>query len=217
MPGVCYHVINRGNNRRARCSIVPPITPPSSTLIREAQDLIPLELFAACLMPNHFHLVAAAVRARRRRTMDALAPDDSRPSIQPAHGNVGRVWQGRYKAFPIEGGRAPDSRCCATSSGMPCGRTWSVGRATGGGAARPGGAGPSSRSALLAAAAGPTARAAGRAYVDAPQTRDGDRGAARVRQRTAALWFGILDRRLAGVPRLQARSARAGRPRERKK
>jgi putative transposase len=102
--GVCYHVINRGNNRRVLFHR-PADYAAFLTLIREAQDLVPLELFGACLMPNHFHLVLRpGSRDDVGRWMHWLLTCHAHRYNQ-AHGTVGRVWQGRYKVFPIEGDR----------------------------------------------------------------------------------------------------------------
>lgn len=101
-PGVCYHVINRGNNRRQlfhRSAEFAAFV----TLIREANDLVPLELFAVCVMPNHFHVVLRPSECDAvGRWMHWLLTSHAR-RYNRAHGIEGRVWQGRYKAFPIEG------------------------------------------------------------------------------------------------------------------
>ena len=101
-PGVCYHVINRGNNRRRlfhRSAEYAAFV----SLIREANDLVPVDLFAACVMPNHFHVVARPTeRDAVGRWMHWLLTSHAQ-RYNRAHGLEGRVWQGRYKAFPIEG------------------------------------------------------------------------------------------------------------------
>jgi len=72
------------------------------TLIAQAQARVELPMLAACLMPNHFHLVVSP-----RRTDDIsrwmqwlLTTHSHRHHLQ--QGTTGRVWQGRFKAFPIE-------------------------------------------------------------------------------------------------------------------
>lgn len=102
-PGVCYHVINRGNNRR-QLFHRPAEYAAFIALIREANDLVPLELFAVCVMPNHFHLVLRpSERGAVGRWMHWLLTSHAQ-RYNRAHDIEGRVWQGRYKAFPIEGG-----------------------------------------------------------------------------------------------------------------
>lgn len=99
--GCCYHVINRGNNRATVFHRAGDYSA-FINLIRDAQERIPLDLFAACLMPNHFHFV---VRSRLAGDVCAwvhwlLTTHSHRYHL--TYGTSGRVWQGRYKAFPIE-------------------------------------------------------------------------------------------------------------------
>ena len=102
-PGVCYHVINRGNRRRRlfHCSADYAAF---VALMSQARDLVPIELFAVCLMPNHFHVVLRpADRDSVARWVHWLLTTHAQ-RYNRAHGVEGRVWQGRYKAFPIESG-----------------------------------------------------------------------------------------------------------------
>lgn len=101
IPGHCYHVINRGNNR-ARVFHEHADYAQFVALMREASERIPLPLFAATLMPNHIHLV--------------VRPDGATDISQWIHWlftthvrryhikyqTSGSVWQGRFKAFVIE-------------------------------------------------------------------------------------------------------------------
>jgi putative transposase len=100
-PGACYHVINRGNNRGTvfhRGADYRHFL----GLIEQAQDREALEIFGACLMPNHFHLLV------RPGTADALGTWMHWLQMTHAHRHhlrfetSGRVWQGRYKAFPVQ-------------------------------------------------------------------------------------------------------------------
>jgi putative transposase len=99
--GGCYHVMNRGNNRSAVFSS-PGEYSAFVGLLRAAQERVRLDLLAVCLMPNHFHLVVTP-----RQSADIglwmhwlLTTHSHRYHLR--HGTSGRVWQGRYKAFPIE-------------------------------------------------------------------------------------------------------------------
>jgi putative transposase len=55
-PGCVLHIVNRGNDKRV---IFPePIDYAAFlVLLREARERFGVELYAYCLMPNHFHLV----------------------------------------------------------------------------------------------------------------------------------------------------------------
>lgn len=101
VAGNCYHVINRGNNQLQRFH---DSTDYSAFLwlIAEANDHVSLPILAACLMPNHLHLVVRphcdddlARWARWMFTTHARR-------YHKRYKGSGRVWQGRYKAFVIQ-------------------------------------------------------------------------------------------------------------------
>ncbi len=101
VAGGCYHVINRGNNRATVFHDAAEYAA-FIGLLSDAQERTPIELFAACLMPNHFHLV---VRPDGRHDIGRwihwlLTTHSHRYHLR--HETTGRVWQGPYKAFPIE-------------------------------------------------------------------------------------------------------------------
>ena len=101
VAGVCYHVISR-NNPRLRLFKRPCDLRSFLALMGEAQQRTPLELLAACLMPNHFHLVVRPLDAADIPAwIHWLLTTHSR-RVHQLHGTHGRLWQGRFKAFPIE-------------------------------------------------------------------------------------------------------------------
>ena len=101
VPGGHYHLINRGNNRSA-VFVEPADFARFLRLIEESQRRLPLRLLAVCVMPNHFHVVAAQVGAGDiSRWMQWLLTTHAYRHHQ-RHGTSGRIWQGRFKAFPIE-------------------------------------------------------------------------------------------------------------------
>jgi putative transposase len=55
-PGCVLHIVNRGNDRKI---IFPEPVDYAAflVLLREARERFGVELYAYCLMPNHFHLV----------------------------------------------------------------------------------------------------------------------------------------------------------------
>ena len=99
--GVCYHVLNRGNNRgtvfRGAAEYRKFLQ-----LVQDAQERQPLEIFGLCLMPNHFHLLArpAGPCDLGRWVHWLLTTHSHRHHLR--RGTSGRVWQGRYKAFPVQ-------------------------------------------------------------------------------------------------------------------
>jgi putative transposase len=102
MPGgVCAHVVTRGN-ARARVFHSEGDYAVFSGLMETAHGRVPMEIFAWCLMPNHVHFVvrpfADGDLARWMHWL--LTTHVQRHRIR--HETTGRIWQGRYKAFPIQ-------------------------------------------------------------------------------------------------------------------
>lgn len=99
--GICYHVINRGN-RRATVYHAAEDYVAFVRLIQQACVRIPMRVLAYCLMPNHFHLVLWPHEdGDMSRWMHWLLTTHV-VRYHMIRGTSGRVWQGRYKAFPIE-------------------------------------------------------------------------------------------------------------------
>jgi putative transposase len=99
--GYCYHVLNRGNGR-ATVFHKPQDYQAFVALIAEAGLRHPTRLLAYCVMPNHFHLALWPVGdGDLSRWMHWLLTTHARRYLAHYHG-TGHVWQGRFKAFPIE-------------------------------------------------------------------------------------------------------------------
>ena len=70
-------------------------------LMRRANERLPLQVLAWCLMPNHFHLV---VRPRGDRDLSRWMHWLLTAHVQRyrrRYNSTGRIWQGRFKAPPI--------------------------------------------------------------------------------------------------------------------
>jgi putative transposase len=102
VPGVCYHVLNRGNDRR------PLFRKPQDfaafvAILAEALARFDVELLCWCLMPNHWHLV---LRPRTARGMVDFMRWVTITHVRRHHGHypsrTGHLYQGRYKSFPVE-------------------------------------------------------------------------------------------------------------------
>ncbi len=107
--GFCYHIINRGNGRAqvfhgeadyrefVKLMAAAGERPPP----RLAPRLAP-RLLAYCLMPNHVHLVLwPREDGEVSRWMQWLMTAQVRRHHR-RHGTDGHLWQGRFKAFPIQ-------------------------------------------------------------------------------------------------------------------
>ncbi len=101
--GVVFHVLNRGVGRR--------------TIFRKEQDFaaferviahtlaaVPIELFAYCLMPNHWHLLVRPDDDRQLgRFMARLTMTHTRRWQEHYHKvGDGHLYQGRFKSFPVQ-------------------------------------------------------------------------------------------------------------------
>jgi REP-associated tyrosine transposase len=99
--GYCYHVLNRGNGRQ-EVFHKPADFAAFVRLFEEAPPRLPMRVLAYCLMPNHFHLVLWPRRdGDLSRWMQWIQTTHVRRYHEHYHGS-GHVWQGRFKAFPIE-------------------------------------------------------------------------------------------------------------------
>lgn len=99
--GVCYHVLNRGN-ARAQVFHDPADYRAFVALLQEAGRHVPVRLLGFCLMPNHFHLVLwPRAEGDLSRYLQWLLTAHVR-RYHRRYRSSGHVWQGRFKAFPIE-------------------------------------------------------------------------------------------------------------------
>ena len=98
---ICYHVINRGNNRAE-------VFHKSTDYVRftdmlgEAVQRLPMRVLSWCLMPNNFHLVLwPYADGDLSRWMQWLMTSHVR-RYHRHYDSSGHIWQGRFKAFPIQ-------------------------------------------------------------------------------------------------------------------
>jgi putative transposase len=99
--GICYHVINRGN---ARATVFHDESDYKALvhLLHQSQQRRPMRVLAYCLMPNHVHLVLWPRQdGELSRWMQWLLTAHVRRHHR-RHGSSGHIWQGRFKAFPIQ-------------------------------------------------------------------------------------------------------------------
>ena len=99
--GFAYHVISRGNGRQAVFHKDDDYAA-FLRLFDDAQDRCPMRVLAYCLMPNHFHLVLwPREDGDLSRWMQWLLTTHVR-RYHEHYQTSGHVWQGRFKAFPIQ-------------------------------------------------------------------------------------------------------------------
>jgi len=99
--GVCYHVLNRGNGR-ARVFHDADDYDAFVTLLRKACARVPMRLVGHCVMPNHFHLVVWPFKDGDLSVWMQWLLTTHDHGYRKRYRGSGHVWQGRFKAFPIE-------------------------------------------------------------------------------------------------------------------
>ncbi len=101
LGGYCYHVLNRGNGRRAVFHKEGDFHA-FLQLLRAADDNVPMRLLAFCLMPNHFHLALWPRQDGQLSNYMAWLLTAHVRRYHKHYHSSGHVWQGRFKSFPIE-------------------------------------------------------------------------------------------------------------------
>jgi putative transposase len=101
--GVIFHVLNRAN-ARARIFDKDPDYEAFLRIIGETARLIPVEIFAYTIMPNHWHMVLRPIKDKdlgnfiqRLTTTHVRRWHLHRNSVGSGH-----LYQGTYKSFPIQ-------------------------------------------------------------------------------------------------------------------
>ena len=98
--GACYHVINRGN-RRNQVFFSNSDYELFLKKMAEYLELYEIELFAYCLMPNHYHLFLRTSQANLGSFMQAFNTSFT-ILMNKKHDENGHLFQGRYKAQLVE-------------------------------------------------------------------------------------------------------------------
>ena len=99
--GGCYHIINRGN-RKARIFHEAEDYSQFLAAVHLAQERIAVPILAACLMPNHFHLVVRPVTDDGFGLWSRWLFTTHVRWHHAKYQSSGHLWQGRYKAFLIQ-------------------------------------------------------------------------------------------------------------------
>jgi putative transposase len=98
---VCYHALNRGNGGAVVFHDDGDYEA-FAGLLRDASERIPMRILAWALMPNHFHfLLWPHEDGDLGRWMQWLMTAHVRRHHRH-HGSAGHIWQGRFRAFPIQ-------------------------------------------------------------------------------------------------------------------
>ncbi|MEX0654234.1 MAG: transposase [Phycisphaeraceae bacterium] len=106
-PGHVYHVLNRGVGRMTLFEDEADYAAFERVLMRTRERVPEVELFAWCLMPNHWHLL---VRPKRAGGPGALSEfmrlltvtHSQRWHAHRRSAGTGPLYQGRFKSFPMQ-------------------------------------------------------------------------------------------------------------------
>ena len=96
IPGMLYHVISRGDNKRSIFIDQHDYTR-FLRLLSKTLERFKVRCFAYCLLPNHIHLLLQPDEVPLARLMQQLNSAYCQ-SFNRRHDRVGHVLQGRYKA-----------------------------------------------------------------------------------------------------------------------
>lgn len=100
IDGGVYHILNRGNGRQ-RVYQKDGDYLAFTALLKQMLERFTIDLYAYCLMPNHFHLLVKAEKGEDlSRGMQWFTTTHVR-RYHRHYGTSGHLWQGRYKSFPV--------------------------------------------------------------------------------------------------------------------
>lgn len=96
-----YHVLNRGNGQQ-RVFQKDGDYAAFLVMLAQMKERFAVEIYAYCLMPNHFHLLLKPHTAEDlSRSMQWFMTTHVR-RYHRHYGTSGHVWQGRFKSFGIQ-------------------------------------------------------------------------------------------------------------------
>jgi REP-associated tyrosine transposase len=99
--GHCYHVLNRAN-KRAQVFHERADYEQFLALIARSQARLSVPILAACLMPNHVHLVVRPNGSDDLARWMHWAFTTHVRWYHAKYTTTGRIWQGRFKAFVVQ-------------------------------------------------------------------------------------------------------------------
>ena len=100
---VVFHIVNRGAKRAALFEERTEFDD-FERLLEMATRRFDIALFAYCLMPNHWHLVIACRSGTLSKSLHWVTTTHARRwQVRRGAEGLGAVYQGRFRAIPIEG------------------------------------------------------------------------------------------------------------------
>ena len=101
--GLIFHIVNRGAKRAALFEETTEFDD-FERLLEMATTRFDISLFAYCLMPNHWHLVIACRSGSLSKSLHWVTTTHARRwQVRRGAEGLGAVYQGRFRAIPIQG------------------------------------------------------------------------------------------------------------------
>ncbi len=100
VPGLVYHVTNRGANKQD-LFLSPQDYVDFLRIIAQTCDEFPFMLHAYCLMTNHFHLLLQTIDDSLSQTIQYLTGLYGQ-LFNRRYGRSGRLHQGRFHSIPVQ-------------------------------------------------------------------------------------------------------------------
>lgn len=101
VDGGIYHILNRGNGQQ-KVFHKDADYAAFLDLLGQTLERYEVDLYAYCLMPNHYHLVVKAVNSEDLSNGMRWFSTTHVRRYHKHYKTSGHLWQGRYKSFVIE-------------------------------------------------------------------------------------------------------------------
>ncbi len=101
VDGGLYHILNRGNGRQKVFHKDADYTA-FLDLVAQMLERYDVDLYAYCVMPNHYHLVVKAIKSEDLSDGMRWFSTTHVRRYHKHYKTSGHLWQGRYKSFAVE-------------------------------------------------------------------------------------------------------------------
>lgn len=103
IPGMVFHILNRAN-ARVRIFAAAGDYQAFEAILEQARERFPVQVFAYCVMPNHWHMVLSPERegALSRFMQWLTVTHAQRWHAHQGSVGLGHLYQGRFRSFPVQ-------------------------------------------------------------------------------------------------------------------
>ena len=101
IPGIPYHVLNRGNNKQV-LFLSDEDKRFFFQILLEAKLKYSCQLYYYTLMKNHYHLMLNSNEKDTLSAMMKIVNERYACYFNKKHNRIGNIWQGRFKSSPIQ-------------------------------------------------------------------------------------------------------------------